>query len=152
MPYVRASDDESVGMDRISGVRHQHGIATIDGRHREMRQSFLRADGDDGFGIRIELDVVTGAIPVTDRAPQPRYPARHRIAVGIIAAGDFAELINDMAGRRLIRVTHAEIDDVLAALARGHLEIIDLVEDVRRQAIDTGESGAHSSIMAYKRR
>ena len=45
----------------------------------------------------------------------------------------FDELVDDMLRRRHIGITHAEVDNVLAARPRGRLQSIDLFKDVRRQ-------------------
>ena len=42
-------------------------------------------------------------------------------------------------GRGAVGVAHAEVDDVLAAAAGGHLELGGDVEDVGRQALDPAE-------------
>ena len=41
-----------------------------------------------------------------------------------------------MGGRRQVRIAHAEIDDVGAAVARSRLGAIDLLEHIGRQAAD----------------
>jgi len=53
--------------------------------------------------------------------------------------GGFDELVDDVLGRRHVRVAHAEIDDVLAPGACLRLQIVDDREDVRRQALDPVE-------------
>lgn len=69
---VGAGDDRAVDVDRVAGVGHQHGIATVQGGQHQVRQAFLGADGDDGFGIGIELDRVAALVPVTDGLAQAR--------------------------------------------------------------------------------
>ena len=49
------------------------------------------------------------------------------------------QLVDDVRRRRAVGVAHAEVDDVLAAPAGGHLELGGDVEDVRRQALDARE-------------
>ena len=44
-----------------------------------------------------------------------------------------------MPRRGLIRIAHAEVDDVLAAAACRELQLAGYVKDVRRQALDAGE-------------
>ena len=53
--------------------------------------------------------------------------------------GRFRQLVDDVRRRREIGVAHTEVDDVLAGPARARLEIVDDVEDVRREAIDAAE-------------
>jgi len=62
--------------------------------------------------------------------------------MGITAACHLDQLLDDMF-RRLIRVTHAEVDDVLPSRSRLRLELTDNVKNVRRQAIYTGELVVH---------
>ena len=47
----------------------------------------------------------------------------------------FDQLVDDMLGRRLVRIAHAEIDDILAGGPGARLHCVDLVENVRRQAL-----------------
>jgi uncharacterized protein len=49
------------------------------------------------------------------------------------------ELIDDMLRRRLVRIAHAKIDDVLATRSRFRLELIDDGKNVRGQALDALE-------------
>ena len=141
MAHVGPGDHETEGMDGISRVRHQDRIAVIDDRHGEMREPLFRADGDDGLGLGVQGDLVAARVPVTDGPAQPRDSARHRVAVGVLACRHLAELVDDVAGRGLVGVAHAEVDHVLAAMTCGHLELVDGAEDVRGQAVDAGEMG-----------
>ena len=61
----------------------------------------------------------------------------------IAALRRFYQLVDDVLRRRLIRVAHAEIDDVLASGAGPLLEIADDVEHVGRQPLDTPELIVH---------
>ena len=136
---VGAGDHRSVDMDRIAGIGYQHRVTTAESGQREMRDTLLGADGDNRFGFRIELDTVTALIPLADRSAQARYPARHRVAVGVAPLHGLDQLGDDVRRRRPIGVAHAEVDDVLATPARRHLELGGDVEDVWRQALDTRE-------------
>jgi hypothetical protein len=50
--------------------------------------------------------------------------------------GRFDELVHDMLGRRAVGVSHRQIDDVVAAPPRRHLDLVRDVEDVRRQPLN----------------
>ena len=89
--------------------------------------------------VRIELDAVAALVPVADRAAQPRDALRHRVAVRVGALRGLDQLVDDVRRRRAVGVAHAEVDDVFAAAARGHLQLGGDVEDVRRQALDARE-------------
>ncbi len=56
-------------------------------------------------------------------------------------ARDLGELVDDMGRRRAVGIAHAEIDNVLAARARGGLHRVHFGEDVGRQAADAVEIG-----------
>ena len=103
---------------------------------RQVRDAFLGADGDDRLGIGIQVDVVARLVPVADRLAQPEDALGHRIAVRVGALHRLDQLVHDMPWRGLIGIAHAEVDDVLAALARRDLQLAGDVEDVRRQPFD----------------
>ena len=104
-----------------------------------MRQTFLRANGHDRLAVHVQIHVVAVTVPVADGAAQARDAARDRVAVRILSPGDFYQLIDDMLRRGLIRIPHAEIDDVLSPRPRLCLQLIDDIEDVGRKAFDLAE-------------
>ena len=132
---VGAGDHRAVDVDRVARVRHQHRVAAAERGEREVRDAFLRADRDDRLGVGVELDAVAALVPVADRAAQPRDALRHRVAVRVGPLHRLDQLVDDVLRRRAVGVAHAEVDDVLAAAARGHLQLGGDVEDVRRQAL-----------------
>ncbi len=144
MADIRAGDGEAVGVNRIGGIRHQHGITGTDGGQRQVRQALLGTDGDDGVALRVEVHVVAPLVPVTDRLAQARDAARQRVAVGVTALCRLDQLVDDVLRRGLVRITHAEIDDILASRARLRLQLIDNIENVRWQPLDAGEFLYHA--------
>jgi hypothetical protein len=48
--------------------------------------------------------------------------------------GDFFQLVDDVLGRRQVRIAHAEIDDIAPRLAAGGLHPVHFREHIRRQA------------------
>src|SRR5690606_6253616 len=58
------------------------------------------------------------------------------VSVGVFTLGDLHELLDDVRRRRTVRIAHAEVDDVLATAAGGHLELGGDVEDVGGETID----------------
>ncbi|CRI67327.1 hypothetical protein THIOKS1550019 [Thiocapsa sp. KS1] len=141
MTHVGTGDDEPVGMDRVSRVRHQHRIPCPHGRERQMGKPFLGADRDDRFAVRIQMDIEAIAVPVTDGATQPGDAARDRIAMRVLADRRLDQLVDDMLRCRLVGVTHAEVDDVLAPCSRFGLQLVDDVEDIGRQPLDAVKIG-----------
>src|SRR5688572_27540948 len=100
-----------------------------------MRKPLLRAYGNDCLALGVERHVKAILIPAGDGSSQPWDAARQRITMGVAAACSLDELLYDVIRRRLIGVTHAEVDDVLAARTGACLQIVHDVEDVRRQAL-----------------
>jgi hypothetical protein len=141
MAHVRPGDDESVGMDRIGRIGHQHRVARPHGGERQMRQPLLRADGDDRLAVRVQLNVETGLGTSADRLAQTRNAARHRVAMGVLTLRHLDQLVHDVLRGRLVGVAHAEVDDVLAPRSRLGLQLIDDVEDIGRQSLDAMEIG-----------
>ena len=78
---------------------------------------------------------------MANRAAKPRDAFRHRVAVRVATLHGLDQLGDDVRRRRAVWIAHAEIDDVLAAAARGHLELGGDRKDVGRQARQTGELG-----------
>ena len=77
--------------------------------------------------------------------------------MGVGALHGLDQLLDDVARRGLVGIAHAEVDHVLAAPARGELQLAGDVEDVRRQALDAGKffhgcvSGARrKSVLFYR--
>ena len=69
---VRAGDHRAVDVDRVAGVGHQHRVARVENGEAEVRDALLGADGDDGLGVGVEIDVVARLVPVADGLAQPR--------------------------------------------------------------------------------
>ena len=138
---IGAGDDRPVDVDRIARIGDEHSVAAARCGEHQMRDAFLRPDRDDRFVVGIELDTPAARVPVTDRPPQSRNAFRDRIAVRIPALHRFDELGDDVRRRRTVGISHAEVDDVLAAPACGHLELGGDRKNVRRQARQAREIG-----------
>ena len=65
--------------------------------------------------------------------------------MGVLALRRLYQLVDDVLGRRLIRIAHPEIDDVLTPGSGGLLQFTYDIEDIRRQTLDTGKIGSHDS-------
>ena len=134
-------------MDRIGRIRHEHDVARRRDRLRHIGEAFLRAEGRHDLGLGIELHAEAARVIAGLRAAQAGDALRGRIAVGARLADRLDELVDHMLRRRQVRVAHAEIDDVGAGGASLGLELVDLLEDVRRQAPHAVEV-AHRSAMS----
>ncbi|MCY1441564.1 hypothetical protein D9M71_578830 [compost metagenome] len=134
--HLGAGDHRAVDVDRVAGVGYEHGVAMVQGGEHQVRQAFLGADGDDGFGFRIDLHVVTVLVPARDGSAQAWNAAGSGVSVGVFTLGDLHELFHDVRRGGAVGVAHGEVDDVLAATACGHLEFSGDVEDVGGETID----------------
>ena len=69
---VGAGDDGAVDVDGVAGVGDEDGVARVEDGEAEVGDAFLGADGDDGFGLGVEIDVVAALVPVADGLAQAR--------------------------------------------------------------------------------
>jgi hypothetical protein len=60
--------------------------------------------------------------------------------MGIFTLSDSTEFFDNVRRRSAIRIAHAEVYNVFAATASGHLELGSNIEDVRGETIDARET------------
>ena len=106
-----------------------------------MGDSLFRADGHSPSAIGIKFDVKTAAIPFANCTAKARDSSRNRIAMRARPLYRLHQFVDDMRWGRSVRISHAEIDDVLAAFACRDLEFTDDVKDIRWQPADSVELG-----------
>ena len=138
-----ARHDEAELMDRIGRVRHEDHVAGRGDRLRHVGEAFLRAERRHDLRVGIELHAEAARVIGGLRLAQAVDAFRGGIAIGARIAHRLDQLGDDVLGRRHVRIAHAEIDDVVAARARFRLELVDLLEDVRRQPLDSVEIVGH---------
>jgi len=63
---VRAGDDRPVNVDGVAGVRNEDSIARVENGETEVSDALFGANGDDGLGVGVEIDVVARLVPVAD--------------------------------------------------------------------------------------
>ena len=128
-----AGHQKAEGVDRIGRIGPQHHVARRGDRLRHVGEALLRAQRDDDLGLGIELHpeaaVVIGGLGAAQAGDAPG----RGIAVGARLADRLDQLVDDVPGRGKVGVAHAEVDDVGAGGAGLGLELVDLLEDVRRQ-------------------
>jgi len=56
--------------------------------------------------------------------------------VRVLALRGLDQLVDDVPGRRPVWIAHRQVDDVVAAPARRHLQLVGDVEDVRREPLN----------------
>ena len=59
--------------------------------------------------------------------------------MGILTAGRLDHLVDDMFWRWLVRITHAEVDNIFAAMTCLHLQVVDDAENVGRKPVNSGK-------------
>ena len=136
---VRAGDDRAVNVDGVAGVGNEHGVARVEDGETEVGDALFGADGDDGLGVGVEIDVVARLVPVADGLAQARNAAGDRVAVRRGLPDRLNQLVDDVGGRGAVGIAHAEVDDVFAAAAGGHLHFAGDVEDVGGKALNAGK-------------
>lgn len=70
--HLGAGNHSAVDVNRVARVRYQHGVALVEGGQHQMRQAFLGTDGDNGFGFRVDVDLVAILVPIGNRPAQAR--------------------------------------------------------------------------------
>jgi len=100
-----------------------------------MGHAFLDTDGDDGFPVRIDIDVEPAAVPVGNRAAQSGDAHGGRIAVVVLFSGGFHHFFDDVGRGGQVGVAHAHIDDILPGPPAFHFQFIDSGENIGRQAV-----------------
>ncbi len=63
-PYIASGYNRRVRVNRVGRVRREHHISRANGNKDKMGYSFFGADGGDGFGFGIDVDVISAFIPV----------------------------------------------------------------------------------------
>ena len=63
--------------------------------------------------------------------------------MGIASPGRLDQLVDDMLRRRLVRIPHTEINNVLTTGARRRLQLIDDIENIGGQPLDAGKFFNH---------
>ena len=132
----RAGHDEAERVDRIGRVRRQDHVARRGDRLRQVGEAFLRAERRDDLRVGIELHAEAAVIIGGLRACAGQECRARRNSGACAAWRRLAQLLDDVLRRRQVGIAHAEIDDVVAARAGLRLQLVDLLEDVRRQPLD----------------
>ena len=86
------------------------------------------------MSLGIELHAEATFIVCRLRTTQPGNAARRRVAIRARLAQCLLEFFDYMHRRRQIGIAHAEIYDVRSRVTGLRLGLVDLFEDVRRQA------------------
>src|SRR3989304_3380305 len=132
---VSARKNHGVLMERIGWAWTKDHVAGVHDGPDQMTQSLFCPDRDYGLRIGIDLHLKTFTVPIRDRKSQFVDTFGSRIAVIMAFFHCLNELGDNVRRCRLIRVAHAEIDDVFSSPSRLLLQVIDDVEDIRRASL-----------------
>jgi hypothetical protein len=131
-----ASHEEAESVNGVARIGHEDDVARRGDRLRHVGEAFLRAQRGDDLRIRIELHTEAALVIGRLGAPQAGNAAGRRITVGSRLADGFLQLLDDMRGRRQVRIAHAEIDDICPGIACDRLRLVDDFENVRGETAD----------------
>src|SRR5688572_7474584 len=112
-------------MYRITRIWNYHLVARLDQRQHQVREALFRADGRYRLGFRIDLNAVTARVPARDFHAQVWNAARRRVTMISRIARGLDQFIDNRIGRGQVWIAHAQIDDVFAAMARFHFQMVD---------------------------
>ena len=132
----RPGDDEAEGVDRVGRIGHEDGVAGRRYRLRKIGQPLLGAQRHDHFAFGVEVDVEAPVVVSRQRLAQPRDATRGGVAVGARVLDRFLHLGEDVRCRGLVRVSHAEVDNIVAPRPRRLLEGVHLGEYIGRKPSD----------------
>ena len=151
MPHGGARYNEAKLVDRIGGIGREDHVARRGDGLRHVGEAFLGAERRHNLRIGIELDAEAPVIIRRLRAPQPRNAARSRVAVRLRLGNRLHQLVDDVLGSGQVRVSHAEVDNVVTARSGRGLELVYLLEDVGRQALYAVKLFSHG-LSAFQKR
>jgi hypothetical protein len=135
-------------VDRIAGIGSEDDVARRGDCLGEVGKAFLAPKGYDHLTVRIDLNPESALVIGSLRLAEARNALGCRIAVGGRLGRDFSQLLDNVPGRRSVRIAHAKIDDVLAACTCCCLHRIHFGEHIGREAADAVEIVVHDVSMA----
>ena len=130
-------------MDRVTRVGNDYLVAWLDQRQHQVREAFFGADCRNRLGLGIDLDAVAARVPTRDFDAQIGNASRCRVAMISRIARGLDQFIDDRIGRGQVRVAHAQIDNVLAAMPRFHFQMVDDGKNIGRKFFDEWKSVVH---------
>ena len=139
LPQVGAGEQRPVDVDRVARAGHDRRVARLEQRPHQVREALLRPDRVRDLRLRVELDAEPARIQRGDGLAHPRDAARERVAVVARQPRRLGELLHRDLRRGDVGIAEAEVDDVHAAAARVDLQLVDQLEDVRREVGDAAE-------------
>src|SRR5690606_25698305 len=136
-----AGHDEAESVNGVRRVGRDDHIARRRDRLRKIGEAFFGTQRRNDLGVGIELYAKAAVVIAGHGAAQSGNAARRGVTIGARLSGRLTELVDDMLRHGQVGVAHAEIDDVDTLPAQTRLQLIDLLEHIRRQATDLVELG-----------
>ena len=146
---VGTGDDGTVNMNRVARIRNEDRVAAVAGCEHQVSDTFLGADRNDGFFVRINIDVPASLVPIADGLAKTRDTTGSGIAVGSGALRHFDHLVDDVLRCVAVGIAHAQINDVLSAMTGRHLQFVGNVKDVRRESFNAGKIVIHVDLHLF---
>jgi hypothetical protein len=124
-------------MDRIRGIGHQHHIAGRSNGLRHIGEALFRAKGRDDLRIGVQLHAKATRVIIGLSPAQARNALGGGIAIHPRLGHGLDQLGFDVSGRIKVGIAHAKIDNIGTGVTGLGLQTVDLLENVRRQALHT---------------
>ena len=136
----------------MADFQRTFGIIKRDAVSKKVAGQIIARIEESGLSIvamkRIQLDPETALVIIRLRAPEAGDSLGLGIAMRARLGGNFAQFVDDMLGRRLVRIAHAKVDNVAPGLPRGMPHRVDFGDDIGGHAFDTIEFVGHSGLLA----
>ena len=114
-----------------------------------MSDTFLGADRNDGFFVRINIGIPASLVPIANGLAKTRDTAGSGIAVCAGTLRHFDHLVDDVLRCVAVGIAHAQINDVLSAMTGRHLQFVRNVKDVRRESFNAGKIVIHLNLHLF---
>ena len=102
-----------------------------------MGEAFLRAHGDNGLRLGINIHIITSFVPVTDCAAQIWNAAGNGVTVVDRLLRRLNEFVDNVLRCRLIRIAHGHIDDINVLMTQVTSQISHNIESIGRKTKHT---------------
>jgi hypothetical protein len=112
--HQRIGRSEHYGMEMRRKIRggHDGSVPCSEQCQTHVRESFLRANANDGFGFGIKPNAIVLQISGGNFSPQLRNASCMAISVQFRIFNDFDQLVGNERVRRVTGAAHSEVDDI----------------------------------------
>ncbi|CAB4836982.1 unannotated protein [freshwater metagenome] len=135
----RPGEDGAPDVDGVGRSRHEREVAGLQQGPHEVGEPFLRADGVDDLGGRVEMDTPAPQVHRRRGLAELGDTLARRVSVVASVVRSLGELLDRDVGRGQIGVAEPEVDHVATGSPGFELQRIDNGEYVGRQRVDATE-------------